>query len=162
MKLKISVLLLIVLTLISCDNNTNPVEAKVDEFVRLYQERNDFEKFLELYDQNMVLEDMITGYRMVGIESFKEFFNWPDQRFKKLSSKTIIVNSSVIEGNKAVLTGHFTPFEWDGLRVEAMQFTTILEFNDEARIVHHVDWINYPNNLIDYSKRANANEWIED
>ena len=162
MKLKISLLLLIILTLSSCENNADPVKEKVDEFVRLYQERNDFEKFLELYDQDMVLEDMITGYRMEGIERFKEFFNWPDQRFKKLSPKTIIVNSSVIEGNKAVITGHFTPFEWDGLRVEAMQFTTILEFNDEARIVRHVDWINYPNNLIDYSKRGNANQWIDD
>ena len=162
MKNTLFLTLIVLLVLISCKDEAIPVKGKVDEFVELYQERNDFEQFLELYDQDMVLEDMITGYRMEGIESFKEFFNWPDQRFKKLSPKTIIVKSVVIEGNHAVISGHFTPFEWDGQQVEAMQFTTILEFNDRAKIIRHVDWINYPNSLIDYSKRANANEWIKE
>ena len=162
MKNKLFLLLIVFLILSSCKDERIPVQKKVDEFILLYQERTDFEQFLELYDQDMVLEDMITGHRMEGSENFKEFFNWPDQRFKKLSPKTIIVKSSVIEGNNAVISGHFTPFEWDGQQVEAMQFTTILEFNDQGKIIRHVDWINYPNNLIDYSKRANANEWIKE
>ena len=162
MKKKISLFIFLAIALGSCEVEPNKVQQKVDEFIRLYEARSDFDSFLGLYDQDMVLEDMITGYRVEGINDFKDFFNWPDERFKKLNANTIIVNSTMVDGNSAVIEGHFTPFEWDGQQVEAMQFITMLEFNDHAKITRHVDWINYPNYLIDYAKRGNSNQWVED
>ena len=58
----------------SCSNENNSVNEKVEEFINLYQDRQDFEKFLSLYDKNMVLEDMITGYRVEGRDQFAAFF----------------------------------------------------------------------------------------
>ena len=161
MKNKIYLLLIIAISLCGCETGSDDIQQRVDDFILLYQERTEFEKFLDLYDKDMVLEDMITGYKLEGIENFKEFFNWPDKRFKKLIEKTFIVTSTMVDGNSAIIKGHFTPFEWDGQQVEAMQFMTLLEFNDQAQITRHVDWINYPNYLIDYANRGNSNQWIQ-
>ena len=98
---------------------------------------------------------------MEGRKAFAEFFNWPDKRFEKLSTETFVVQSTVIENNKAVIQGYFTPFRWDGKEVESMQFTTLLYFDQNAKIIRHVDWINYPNQLIDYENRMNSNQWIK-
>ncbi len=136
------------------------IAEKVATYISLYQQRDNFDGFLGLYSENMVLEDMITGYRLEGREQFAAFFNWPDTRFEKRAANTLIIQSQAIQGNMAVLQGYFTPFSWDSTEVEAMQFTTILYFNDKGEIVRHVDWINYPNDLIDYEKRANTNTWL--
>lgn len=152
--------LFICITCICCQSPNHTIEQKVDEFIRLYQERTDFDSFLELYATDMVLEDIITGYRMEGRDRFAEFFNWPDERFQKRAEKTFIIEHTIIEGNQATLKGYFTPFIWDGKNVEAMQFVTLLTFNDAGKIIKHIDWINYPNDLIDYAQRGNANEWV--
>ncbi len=155
-------LLAILFLATSCISSRNQsVDQEVAAYIRLYQERTDFEGFLDLYDENMILEDMIGGYYIEGKEQFAEFFNWPDERFEKRTDKTIIVTNTIIEDNKASVQGYFTPFSWNGNEVEAMQFTTLLYFNEERKIIKHVDWINYPNTLIDYSKRPNSNEWIK-
>ena len=153
---------LIGLMLLSCQPKVSPVQKQVDKFIELYKARSDFEQFLALYHTDMVLEDMITGYRMEGRDAFAEFFNWPDKRFEKISDQTIVVQSTVIENNRAVIQGYFTPFKWDATAVEAMQFTTLLYFDENANIIRHVDWINYPNQLIDYENRMNSNQWIND
>lgn len=156
-------LLLIILSiyLVKCQQTKSQIHKKVDEYIQLYQERSDFNAFLALYANDLVLEDMVGGYRVEGRESFAEFFNWPDERFEKISDETIQVKNVIVEGNRASIEGYFTPFGWNGNEVEAMQFVTILYFNDEGKIIRHIDWINYPNTLIDYSKRENSNEWID-
>ncbi len=154
-------ILLLSLTLLLLACNTKPhTTNNVDQFIMLYEERSDFQGFLDLYSVNMVLEDMVTGYRLEGRDAFAEFFNWPDKRFEKLSEKTFIIQNKVVEDNKAVISGYFTPFKWKGETVEPMQFTTWLHYNEEGKIIKHVDWINYPNSLIDYTGRGNSNLWI--
>lgn len=153
-------LMLICFFCYSCSTQTASIQPNVDEFIRLYQERSDFDQFLNLYTEDMVLEDIITGYRLEGREQFAEFFNWPDERFQKQSEKTFIIEHTIIEGNQATIKGYFTPFIWDGKNVEAMQFVTLLTFNDAGKIIKHIDWINYPNDLIDYAQRGNANAWV--
>ena len=152
--------LLLGLVCYACTTPTSTIQPQVDTFIRLYEERADFDAFLALYDEDMVLEDIITGYRLEGREQFAEFFNWPDERFQKRAEKTFIIEHTIVEGNRATVKGYFTPFIWDGKEVEAMQFVTILTFNDAGKIIKHVDWVNYPNDLIDYAKRGNANEWV--
>ena len=57
--------------------------------------------------------------------------------------------------------GYFTPFKWGNAEFEAMYFTTLLNFNEQGKIIKQVDWINYPSTLVDYDNRKNANEWIQ-
>ncbi len=146
--------------LIGCKTERSEIDGQVSEFVALYEERTDFEGFLNLYAEDMILEDMVGGYLIKGKAQFAEFFNWSDERFKKTDAPTIVVNHRIVNQRKAVLQGYFTPFSWDGQKVESMQFTTILFFDDQGKIEKHVDWINYPIYLIDYSKRTNSNDWL--
>ena len=41
-----------------------------------------------------------------------------------------------------------------------MHFTSILYFNESGKITKQIDWINYPNNLLDNNSRANSNRWL--
>lgn len=160
MKKQFIYLFIILFSQISCISK-NEIENSVEEYIAIYQQRDDFESFLKLYDDHIILEDMISGNHLEGKLALKEFFNWSNQKFKKLNDKTFIVNDLIINNNTAVINGYFTPFAWDSIRVEAMQFTTILRFNDEWKIINHTDWINYPNYIIDYAERSNSNDWLK-
>jgi len=142
------------------NDQKNAVTSAVEAYKNTYSERKDFQKFLSFYDKEIVLEDMIGGFRIEGKEAFKEFFNWEDPRFKMKDDVALVIHDQVMEGKKVMLTGHFTPFIWDGEDIESMQFTTQLDFNDNGKIIRHVDWINYPDNLLPTSARKNSNEWI--
>ena len=113
-----------------------------------------------IYDEQMILEDIILGEKMEGKKAFANFFDWNNPNFSKADSLTLIIEEQLFYNNQVMTKGYFTPFNWGDSTFEAMQFTTILTFNDQDKIIKHVDWINYPNNLIDYNKRKNANDWI--
>ena len=137
------------------------VEEITLQWYDVYQERSDFEHFLSFYDEEMVLEDFIFGVRVEGRENFKAFFDWPNPNFKKLEDKTLVVTETVIDKNRAVLIGYFTPFKWGEVTSEAMHFTTILEFNESGKIIKQQDWFNYSNSLVNYDTRKNSNEWLK-
>lgn len=73
----------------------------------------------------------------------------------------MVIENQIIDGYEVVTQGHFTPFQWDSIEVGPMQFTTILTFNEQGKIIRHIDWINYPSYLIDYQKRKDSNSWID-
>lgn len=132
----------------------------VSDYYETYKTRTDFDKFLDFYDDQMVLEDMINGDRKVGKKEFAKFFDWTHPNFKSLDSVALMIENQVFDKNQVVTQGYFTPFEWAGTKVGPMQFTTILTFNDKGKIIKHVDWINYPSHLIDYQNRKDSNTWI--
>lgn len=133
----------------------------VEDYYKAFNERQDLEKFMSFYDKSIILEDMINGDRIIGIEALRSFFDWDNPDFKSMSANSLIVSEKIIEENKAVVKGYFTRFKWNQAEFEAMHFTTILTFDESGKIVKQVDWINYPSTLVDYSKRSNSNKWIK-
>jgi hypothetical protein len=146
----------------SVSKNHFPTKNIVSDFYKVYAQRSNFEQFLSYYSEDAILEDIINGDKIEGKAALKSFFDWSNPNFKKNKVTTLVVSEQIIDGNKAVVKGYFTPFQWGTASFEAMHFTTILTFNAAGKIIKQVDWINYPANLIDYSKRKNANEWIEE
>lgn len=142
------------------EKSTLKVEQITQDFLKLYADHNDFDQFINYYADSTVLEDMINGDRIEGKESLKGFLDWNNPNFKRKSPKVLVVQELIIEGQKVVVKGYYTPFEWQSIAFEAMQFTTILTFNDDGKIIKHVDWINYPASLVDYQNRKNSNDWI--
>lgn len=130
-------------------------------FITIYEAREDFDGFMRLYEEDAVLEDIIIGFRRKGKDSIRSFLSWDYEGFRKISEKVMEVESVLVQGNNAVISGYFTPFQWEGKRYEAMQFTTLLTFGSTGGIKHHVDWINYPEDLLPCEQRQNANEWIQ-
>lgn len=138
----------------------NDIKPIVEAYYKSFQERSNFERFLSFYDEDIVLEDIINGDSIVGKKAFSDFFDWNNPNFKLLESNSLIIKNQVIEGNRAVTQGYFTPFQWGERTFGPMHFTTILTFNQKGKIVKHVDWINYPSTLVDYTKRKDSNSWI--
>lgn len=156
-------LLLLLILLISCSTKEKEPQYKkiVDEYYAIYQKRLDFEKFLSYYSKDIVLEDMVNGDRILGIENLKEFLDWENPNFTLQDSVALIINQQFIQNNTVLTQGYFTPFTWSETSVEAMQFSTTLTLNEQGKIIHQIDWINYPSNVLDYSKRKNSNDWIK-
>lgn len=149
--------------LISCGQtlSKSDLQHTIDDYYSTYQQRTDFDKFLTFYDADIILEDMISGTRVIGIEDFKTFFDWNNPNFKLQDSLALRITDQTITSNRIFTSGYFTSFSWNGTTIETMQFYTILHINEEGNIERQIDWINYPTNLIDYSNRKSSNEWIE-
>lgn len=133
----------------------------INEYYQTYQERKNFDKFLSFYDENIILEDIVSGDRIEGIEAFKQLFNWENPDFVLTDSVALVVTNQIIDKNMVSTQGYFTSFTWSGTLIEAMQFSTILELNNKGKIVKQTDWINYPSTLIDYGNRKNSNDWLK-
>lgn len=149
--------------ILSCSSNIK--KTKIDkiakEYYVLYQERTDFEKFMSFYDENVILEDIISGERIIGKDSLMNFFNWNHSGFEKIESNSLVILDQIIKGDKVITRGYFTEFKWQNSKIEAMNFITVLIFNDSNKIVKQIDWINYPTSILDYSQRKNSNDWIK-
>lgn len=141
--------------------NKKSIQGIVDSYYETYQQRTDWQGFLNFYAEDVVLLDYVGGYKIEGKTTFAQFFNWPDARFKKGAANALEITSQTLTENTVTTQGYFTPFSWGDIQVEAMQFTTILEFNGDGKIAKHTDWINYPGYLIDYMTKVNSNDWIE-
>ena len=127
--------LLLPIVLLACSHNIEENENTtiVSTYYEIYQERTDFNKFMDFYDEAVVLEDMINGDRIIGKEKLREFFNWNNPDFQLVGDKALIIKDQIIEDQKVVTTGHFTAFKWQDFAVEAMNFTTILYFNEAGQ-----------------------------
>lgn len=147
----------------ACSNEKqNDIERIVDEYYSTYNERQDVEKFLGFYDDKILFEDIINGDRIEGKSELKNFLDWENVNFKLLEDNSLRITETIIQGNKAVVKGYFTPFQWGEHEFESMHFTTILTFADNYKIIRQVDWINYPSDLVNYDERKNSNDWIDD
>ena len=161
MKQTLIVFTLLGLVLYACSTEKeDSAENTVDNFFETFNMRQEFDKFLGFYAEDVVLEDMINGDRVVGKEQLRNFFDWDNPDLKIIGPNSLVVSEKIIEQNKAVVKGYFTKFLWQGTEFEAMHFTTILTFNEAGKIIKQIDWINYPTTLVNYNERKNSNHWI--
>ncbi|PWJ42546.1 nuclear transport factor 2 family protein [Sediminitomix flava] len=153
---------LIGLTLANCDvkPSESNIENTVRDYIKTYQERKNYKKFLSFYSDEIVFEDILNGNRAIGKDNFKLNFDWENPHLVLLTSKPYEVEDLIIQNNQATITGYFNPFKWHDQNIEAMYFTTILTFDEDQKIVKHVNWVNYPPSLLNLISKGNANLWI--
>ncbi|MEZ4918551.1 MAG: nuclear transport factor 2 family protein [Saprospiraceae bacterium] len=149
----------------SCATTPNPGDADIirkqaKAYYAVYAVQKDFDAFMNFYDEHVVLEDIVNGDRIEGKAALQTFFNWDVPGFERMDSVALVIEDQLVDQNKVVTTGYFTPFKWEESLVEAMHFTSILHFNPEGKIIRQTDWINYPAWLVDYENRKNSNAWI--
>ncbi len=154
------VFLMLLFSSCSTQQNGPNIQNIVSEYYQVYQERNDFQKFLDYYDEAVVLEDIILGERVFTKVELEKFFDWENASFAKRDSVALVITEQIVEEKQVVSKGYFTPFTWNDSTFEAMHFTTLLTFNEKGKIQKQVDWINYPSSLLNYSSRKKSNEWI--
>lgn len=149
-----------IMWLAGCAEASPGVEATVAEYYAVYAERSDAARFMEFYADTVELRDYVAGERVQGVDALREFFDWGDSRFQMGDTVALYVTSILADADRAVVQGHFTPFDWGDVAVGAMHFTTILTFDADRRIALQEDWINYPAALLDYGSRGDSNAWI--
>ena len=151
---------LLLIVLFGCTPRRVPdTEKLTTAYYKIYQQRKDFPQFMAYYDDNVVLEDMINGDRVEGKEALARFFNWDLPGYQLQDSVALKVTDMIVDDNRAVVSGYFTPFNWDTLHIGAMHFTTSLQWSDDGKIIKQVDWINYTDILL--TNRKDANHWIK-
>jgi len=124
--------------------NTHLLEQVVTEYFNVYQQRSDFEKFLSFYHQDAVLEDVVYGNLVKSKKAIKAFLNWQDPNFALIDKdNALVIQKQVMQGNTVITEGYFTEFNYYGKKLGPWRFIILLEFNDEHKIIRHVDWINY-------------------
>lgn len=142
-------MLLFALTLLSCEDNSNPdVLTNANRFFSLYKGRTDWQGFQDLYAQEAVFEDVVFRYSF-NKDGFIAFYNWPDPLLQKHPNfpEALVLEELIVQGNTAVGSGYFNPFYYDDVLyddIEHMRFTMWLKFNSEGLIISHTDWIEYP------------------
>ena len=141
-------------------NGDEALRDIIQAYYKVYKTRNDFERFLSFYDESIVLQDMISGARIIGKKALSTFFDWNNPDFQLLGTESLVIENQILEERQIVTSGHFTSFKWGEHIFGPMYFTTILTLNKKGKITRHVDWINYPSDLINYEKRKNSNAWI--
>ena len=139
-------------------HTTERTRSHVLKFVAVYDARSDIEELLTLYSHEVILEDIRTATRVVGLEELETFFDWQNPDYIGAGEHTMKVDSMVVEASSAVVTGHFLPFSWKGISIEAMHFVILLTFDADWKILKEVDWINYPTSLVGASSPGNSNE----
>lgn len=145
----------------ACSSEESGIEETVDAYCQTYSSRKDLDTFLSFYDEQIILEDIINGDRILGKKALRDFLDWNNPDFKLLEANSLVIQEKIIQNNTSVVKGYFTKFQWGQLEFEPMHFTTILTFNESGKIIKQVDWINYPSTLVNYNERKNSNEWIE-
>lgn len=151
----------------ACGNNTSPektpgqaglqsqdVEKVARDFFATFAARDDWEKMLSFYRYDMQFEDVTLQIKVFNKEDFKDFYNWSDPSFQKLSpdQKHLVLDDLVVTGNIAAGRGHFNPFFWHGQLQEwkwGSEFTIWLYFDEQLKIKRQIDFIEYPDDILE-------------
>ncbi|KZN66159.1 hypothetical protein N473_11360 [Pseudoalteromonas luteoviolacea CPMOR-1] len=133
-------------TSVPVETKNTELEQTLERYISTYQARTDFQRFLSFYADDVVLEDMLYGYKVTSKQQLAEFFNWQSQDVLVLNSQhTLSIEQKIvsIEERTAVLRGIFNPFLYHGKQLGPWRFTTVLHFNEQGLIRYQQDWINY-------------------
>ncbi|WP_111980405.1 nuclear transport factor 2 family protein [Algibacillus agarilyticus] len=137
------------------------IEMMIKEYLTQYALREDFDRFMNFYASDAVLEDIVSGDVKKGKAEIRAFLNWPDEKYEQSPSLSTLVTETIIVHNKqAAVKGYFMPFTYDEVVLGPWHFTMWFTVNDEYKITRHVDFINYTPKAL-FLSSPNSNEKIK-
>ena len=163
MKHLFSTLLLAVILTCGCqetptetrNTSSRDVAQVATEYFATFAERADWEKLLSFYSPDLQFEDIVLQMKLESFEDFKEFYDWPNPDFEKLSpdQQHLVVETLATYGNRvAVARGHLNPFMWQGELVDpptGLEFTIWLYFDENLKIIRQIDWMEYDHGVLE-------------
>ena len=131
----------------------NKIENLAENFFNTYMIREDWEEFLSYYADTLKFEDAVLQVSLDGLESFMEFYDWPNPDFQKHPDYPRIfeLKDLVVDSNIAIGRGVFAPFYWKGILYEMewdASFTMWLYYNEDGKIIRQIDWIEYSGDVL--------------
>ena len=129
------------------------LKQTVEAYFNTYAERTDFDKFMSFYAENAMLDDVVFGSKSEGKDSIRNYLNWDSGDVVFDTTKSFVdIDKIAIGQNTASVEGHFAPFTYQGKEYDSWRFTTWLTFNKDNKISLHVDYINYPLDILEMKK----------
>ncbi len=151
-------ILLAAVVLISLPTSAQPmrdikVKSWAEDYFARYAARDDWPGFVNQFAEDLQFEDPLANMTLTSREEFKAFYHWPDPSFSKHPDhpETLVLEDLLVQGNLTIGSGYFTPFKYQGFTYaekEPMRFTIWLTWNDDGKIIKQVDWIDYPDELL--------------
>ncbi len=155
--LKYLLLLICFLTLLNCQptplvsnesSRAQMVATEASVYFATFAEREDWEKLLSFYREDLIFEDVLLQLHLDSLWQFERFYNWPDTAFRKLypEQKHLNIHNLVANDSVAVAQGVLNPFYYYGKRVDTdwgMNFTIWLYFDKGLKIYKQIDWFEY-------------------
>ena len=140
----IFIILFILSGCVSTHESSNDLSQTVDEYFRVYSQRNDFESLMSFYSNEAHFEDIIYGNHLKNKAEIRNFLAWDKGEFKVLEGEnTLTITSQVVGETTAVTEGFFNEFSYDGQKLGPWLFVIVHEFNTHNKIIKQTDWINY-------------------
>ena len=134
-----------------------PTESEVRAWSQAYFDRyaarDDWQGFLDQFDESLVFLDPVANVGLDSRKSFAQFYFWPDPAFSKHPDypRTLVLEELIVVDNRGVGIGYFTPFNYHGTTFaedEPMRFAIWLDWNEEGKVIRQTDWIDYPAELV--------------
>jgi len=134
--------------LLLCHSSGYAAEANIEEvaseYFAIYASRKDFNKFMDFYEEQSVLKDVIYDVEVIGRSAIRNFFDWERGEFKTATAGPILsINNQIISGKTVISTGVFETFYFNGEKLGPWEFVIWQEYNEVGKIVSQSDWINY-------------------
>jgi hypothetical protein len=135
-------------------SRTELIHKQASAFFNTYAERKDWNKLLSFYRADMKFQDIPLQLNLDSLWQFERFYNWPDTNFRKLTPEQphLEVEHLVVNDSVAIAYGHFNSFYWYGKKNTpdwGMNFTMLLEFDEDLKIRKHIDWIEYDADVLE-------------
>lgn len=129
------------------------IYKQAEQFFRIYEARDDWQAFLDLYHSDVLFQDIILRREYRGIDAFAAFYNWPDPKLRKhpAYTKVLVLEDLAVTDSTAAGRGFFTPFYYDGILyddVDHMRFVIWITLNEEGLIKRQIDFIEYPPEML--------------
>ncbi len=143
----VTTVLAITITNCSAPQSDSDLSPVVEDYIRTYQKRKDWTKFLSFYSDSVYMKDVNLGLEFQGKDAFKTFYDWPNPNFKKLNDnqRNFTVEDVVVYQDKAIIRGYFNPFYWKGeIQNWAGPFIIWLYFDETHKIIQQYDYVKYP------------------
>lgn len=118
-----------------------------EKYFELYAARKDFDAFKSFYNDTIEYENVVLQTGLAPISSqdlILNNFSWNDHQMVYENSKVLTVNQLVSNDTMIVADGFFNPYEYQGMKIPAMKFTTWLFLDHNQKIKKQIDWFNYP------------------
>ena len=129
------------------------LKAITNGYFLAYNEHN-VDKILRFYDPNAVLIDKYLNNTVTGQKEFKrvatEAFQGPSPLYKNLHFKIYGMEQN---DYTMIVRGEMQGIEWDRGYMANWKFRSEILFNEQGKIVKQIDYVDYPEDVLKYSKK---------
>ena len=129
----------------SCETSNQSQIGK--DFFETYALRKDEKILQSFYNDTIEYENVVlqSGLHPISsVELIRTNFNFNDAQMVYPNDTILRVEQLMSNDTMIVAQGYFLPYQYQGLTIPEMKFTTWLFLDKNKKIKKQIDWFNYP------------------